>query len=222
MARARIARARNVRGEASRARILDAAVACLAEDGIEAVRIARVADAAGVSTGLVHYHFATREELLAEAIQASFRVAGDVRTSTKYGSGTALERLQRKIEESLPFPGRREREWELWVELWLRAVREPPLRDAAAAVYRQLHWSLRQLLIDGVDAGEFVVDDPADLADRVLALIDGYGLRALLRDPGMPVERAREQLRAALSAELARAELSEAWPARRGRAPRPA
>ena len=217
-----MARAQNVRGAATRTRILDAAVDCLAEGGIEAFRIARVAEAADVSTGLVHYHFATREGLLAEAFQASFQVAGDVRTSTKYGAGTALERLRRKLDESLPVSGRREREWELWVELWLRAVREPPLRETAAAVYRQLHWSLRQLLIDGVESGEFDVEDPAALADRVLALIDGYGLRALLQDPLMPVERAREQLWSALTAELAGAELSEAGPARPGRERRPA
>ena len=120
-----MARGQNVRGAGTRARILDAAVERLAEEGLDALRVANVARAAGVSTGLVHYHFATREELLAEAIQASFQVAGDVRTSTKYGGGTARERLRRKIAESLPFPGRREREWERWVELWLRAVREP-------------------------------------------------------------------------------------------------
>jgi AcrR family transcriptional regulator len=197
-----MARTQNSRGAGTRARILDAAVACLAEQGIEAVRIAAVARAANVSTGLVHYHFATREDLLSEALQASFQVAGDLRTQPKYGGGTAIERLRRKVEESLPAPGRREREWELWVELWLRAVREPPLRETAAEVYRQLHWSLRQLIVDGVEAGEFDAEDPGALADRVLALIDGYGLRALLGDPTMPVERARDEIWAALTAEL--------------------
>ena len=35
---------------------------------------------AGVSTALVHYHFATREALLAEALAHSFEQAGDTRT----------------------------------------------------------------------------------------------------------------------------------------------
>ena len=203
-----MARAQNVRGAATRGRILDAAVGCLAEGGLEGLRVARVAESAGVSTGLVHYHFESREELIAEAVQASFQIAGDVRTTAKYGGGTALERLRRKVEESLPLPGRREREWELWVELWLRAVREPPLREAAWAVYRQLHRSLEGLLADGVEAGEFAVDDPAGLADEVMALIDGYGLRALIGDPDMPVERARDRLWNALTVALERAERS--------------
>ncbi len=188
------AKGQNSRGVETRIRIMDAAVECLAEGGIDAVRVAKVAQKAGVSSALVHYHFSTREELLAEALESSFRIAGDVRATTKYGAGTALERLRQKIEESLPFPGRRQREWELWVELWLRAVREPALRSTAAAVYRQLHESLLALLIEGAQDGLWTLKDPEALADRVLALIDGYGLRALLEDPQMPVQRAFDEV----------------------------
>ncbi len=197
-----MARSPNSRGIETRTRILSAAVRCLADGGIDAVRVARVAQVAGVSSGLVHYHFRTREQLLAEALESSFRIAGDVRTTTKYGTGSALDRLRVKLEESLPFPGRRRREWELWVELWVRAAREPDLRATAATVYEQLHRSLHQLLDEGVQAGLWELDDPSRLADRVLAMIDGYGLRALLGDPAMPVQRAFDELWAAIAADL--------------------
>jgi hypothetical protein len=36
----------------------------------------------------------------------------------------------------------------------------------------------------------------------VLALIDGYGIRALLGDPAMPIERARKEIWAVLAREL--------------------
>jgi AcrR family transcriptional regulator len=192
----------NARGTETRARILRAAVECLAEGGIDDLRIARVARLSGVSTGLVHYHFETREALLAEALEASFQVAGEVRLSTKYGAGTAAERLRRKVEESLPFPGRRSDEWGLWVELWLRAVREPALRATAAEVYRGLHRSMRDLIAEGVDAGEFDVADPDVVAERALALIDGFGIRAALGDPSVPVERAADEVWQALAREL--------------------
>jgi AcrR family transcriptional regulator len=192
----------NARGVETRGRILRAAVRCLAEEGIDEVRIARVARIAGVSTGLVHYHFHTRELLLAEALEASFQVAGEVRLSTKYGTGSTRDRLRRKVEESLPFPGRRVTEWGLWVELWLRAVREPALRTTAAEVYRQLHRSMRDLIAEGVERGELSVADPDGVADRALALIDGFGIRSLLDQDAMPVERAADEVWRALSAEL--------------------
>jgi AcrR family transcriptional regulator len=192
----------NVRGRDTRSRILDAAVKSLAADGIEGLRIAGVAKLAGVSTPLVHYHFETRETLMTEALTRSFQIAGDARGSSKYGTGSALARLRRKIEESLPYGGRREREWELWVELWLRAVREPELRRAAADVYARLRASLLELLEAGIEAGEFRVLDAEATTDRVLAAIDGFGLRALIQDPAMPVERAFDQVWAVLADDL--------------------
>jgi len=51
----------------SRQRILDEAIRVIDSDGAAAVRVARVAEAAGVAQGMVSYHFATRERLVAAA-----------------------------------------------------------------------------------------------------------------------------------------------------------
>ncbi len=195
----------NARGASTRERIRAAAVAQLADGGIDELRIARVARRARVSTALVHYHFLTREALLTEALTRSFTIAGDVRASFKYGDGPVRERLRRKVDESLPHPGRHRREWELWVELWLRAIREPTLREVAAEVYRRLHVSMRDLIQEGIDAGEFAAADAGPTADRVLAAIDGFGLRALLDEERMPVDRAVGETWAVLAAELGEA-----------------
>jgi AcrR family transcriptional regulator len=47
----------------ARARIRDAAMALFAERGVKATTIRGIADAAGVSPGLVQHHFGTKEEL---------------------------------------------------------------------------------------------------------------------------------------------------------------
>ena len=120
-------------------RILEAACELIAEDGIDEVRIARVAQRAGASTSLVHHYFSTREELLEQALVHSFEQAGDERfgEDVASGDGSAVEGLAAAIRESLPYPGAQEREWVLWVELWLRAVREPDLRPVAARMYER-------------------------------------------------------------------------------------
>src|ERR1044072_4463566 len=180
----------------SRERILDAAIARIASDGIDGVRIARIAMDAGVSTALVHYHFATREALLAEALEHSFERAGDTRTADS-GGPESVERPGDMVEECLPLPGEQEQDWVLWVELWLRAVRHPELRPTAARLYERMHtW-----FAEAIEAGGFDCD--ADrLADRVVALLDGFGLRALLGDPAMPVERARAEVWEALTRDI--------------------
>jgi AcrR family transcriptional regulator len=68
----------------ARERILAAAVRRIAREGIDDVRIARIAIDAGVSPSLIHYHFASREALLAEALEYSYTHAGDVRISSGF------------------------------------------------------------------------------------------------------------------------------------------
>lgn len=205
----------------TQARILDAACDLIASDGIDEVRIARVAQLAGASTALVHHYFSTREELLEQALIHSFERAGDDRFGEVAESGegaataegaaavqgsdqaaTAVESLRSAIRESLPAPGRQEREWILWVELWLRAVREPDLRPVANRLYRRYREWLSSVIRAGVESGEFAAVDPDTVADLAMALLDGAGVRALLDDPGMSVAGARALVTTALAAEL--------------------
>src|ERR1700742_2676475 len=166
--------------ESARERILEAACDLIAAEGIDDVRIARVAMRAGASTALVHHYFSTREERFAEA-------GGEAPNATAA--------FAEAIEECLPRPGRLERDWVLWVELWLRAAREPGLRPLAASLYARYHEWLEDVLKRGIDSGEFTA--PADLpalTDRTMALLDGLGLRALLHDPTMDIDAARAQV----------------------------
>ena len=103
---------------------------------------------------------------------------------------TATEALARAIRTSLPEPGEPEREWVLWVELWLRAVRDPELKPVAAVLYASYRAWLADVIQAGIDSGEFERVDAEAVADHAMALLDGFGLRALLRDPQMDLERA--------------------------------
>jgi AcrR family transcriptional regulator len=190
--------------ETAAERILEAACDLIAAEGIDEVRIARVARRAGASTALVHHYFSTREELLEQALVHSFEQAGDDRFQKPPGvRETPTEALRRGIAECLPLPGSQEREWVLWVELWLRAVREPELRPVAARLYRRYRAWIEGLIRAGVESGEFRADiDAESVADVAMALLDGAGVRALIDDPAMDVEAARRLVATRLAAEL--------------------
>ena len=184
-------------------RILDAACEQIAADGIDGVRIARVAMRAGASTALVHHYFSTRDELLAEALAHSFELAADER----FGDGaedepSAARRLARVIDECLPRPGSQEREWILWVELWLRAVRDPDLRPVAADLYRRYREWIAEAISAGVESGEFQPCDADEVAEHAMALLDGFGIRALLEDPAMELQRVPKLIAASLAPRL--------------------
>jgi len=178
-----------------RERILDVACELISSHGMDDVRVARIARAAGVSTALVHYHFATREALLGEALRHSYGRAGAARTALRATAGASPARLlARMIDHCLPRPGEMEREWVLWVELWLRAVRHPGLQDVSHELYSRLHEWFAAALAEGAERGEFEIDDVGATTDVLLGAIDGIGVRVLAGDPALSLERARELL----------------------------
>jgi AcrR family transcriptional regulator len=187
----------------ARDRILEAACDVIAEHGIDDVRIARIATVAGVSPPLVHYHFATREALLSEALEHSFELLGDFRTTAAdVEHWTCGQRLGWMIDQSLPFPGMGDREWRLWLELWGRAARDPALRPVAAQLYARYDAWIAEVVEEGMAGGEFRPGDAGAVVQRLVAAIDGLGLRVLVDDPAMPAERARALVVAALARDL--------------------
>jgi AcrR family transcriptional regulator len=176
----------------ARERILEAASEAIAEEGIDDVRIARVARRAGASTALVHHYFSTREELLEQALMHSYETAAEDRFGRPVDpDATATERLRVMIDECLPLPGPQRNEWTLWVELWLRATRDPGVRPMGGRLYEVYRDWMLAVIEFGIAEGEFTTPDPEASADVAIGLLDGLGVRALIEDPAMDVERVR-------------------------------
>ena len=189
--------------DGARERILAAAVRQFAGEGIDGVRIARIAIEAGVSPALVHYNFATREALLAEALDYSYALAAEARLEHSPPEGaTHARRLSMMIDQCLPTtPGLTE-DWVLWVELWLRAVRHRELRPFAEELYARMRAWFADEIVAGIADGEFERCDPDEVADRTLALLDGFGVRHLIGDSAVPLERARRAVSGSLARDL--------------------
>lgn len=168
-----------------RSQILDAAVRIVVEKGANGVRMADVAEAAGVSLGLIQHYFRHRDRLLSETfryeserISATWR--GVVRPDTP-----PLERLVEYIWLCTPagsesaatsFPG-----WGFWIDFWSEARREPQLRAEVAPIYASFAAPFVTALADGISSGEFTIRGPVrDVADRMIATIDGTAMRTLL------------------------------------------
>ncbi len=183
----------SVAGADTRERILAAAVRRIASEGIDGVRIARIAMDAGVSSSLVHYHFDTREELLGQALDYSYERAGTNRTEIdQIPDATHAQRLAAVVEQCIPTTPELQEDWLLWMELWLRAVRHPELAPVAEGLYARLHAWFADELAAGIAAGEFQPCDVDGLADRTIALLDGLGVRVLIGDRTVSFAGVRE------------------------------
>jgi AcrR family transcriptional regulator len=191
------------RTEATRRKILIAACEVIAELGFEGVRMRIVATRAEVSSALLHYHFENREKLFLAALRFSFEHTG----SDNYDAEPPADhpntwRLARIIDACLPIDADLRRDFLLWQELWLRGSRDDDSKALAVDLYAELRDWVGGAIRDGIAAGEFVPCDVSDVTDLVLALVDGHGIRLVLDDPLLTLDRARAQIWRTVGREL--------------------
>jgi AcrR family transcriptional regulator len=179
-----MARARSrVSVERRRADILEATREVVLEKGFGGTRIQDVAAALDVSQGLIHYHFASKDDLLAETLR--FAADTDIRRLEKsMASGkTALEKLDRVLREYMPGP--RDQSWLLWIDAWGEALRNARLRAISEELDQSWVGLLAQIFRDGVDEGTFTCPDPLGAAWRLASMMDGLGLQVVLHKATM-------------------------------------
>lgn len=183
-----------------RAEILDAAVGVVLERGFAGTRVVDVADALGISSGLVHYHFDSKDELLAETLRHA--ADADIARLEKVVADLddPVQRLDRVLGEYLP-EARSDQSWVIWVDAWGHAIRSDRLRTILAEL--DLAWSgaIESVIRDGVAAGVFACPDPSGAARRLSALLDGLGLDVILHG-GPSRRRLLRDARIAATAEV--------------------
>ena len=166
-----------------RPQILDAAAEVIAERGIAATRIADVAERAGTSAPAVLYWFENKEELLTEALAHEEGCFRDQLVERLEGHN-APERLALLIDASCGGS-----DWNLWLELWTRALHDPEARRVRLELDRRWRMELIATVATGISAGEFEDADALGVGAVLAAFIDGLAVQVALKDPEMPVER---------------------------------
>jgi AcrR family transcriptional regulator len=181
--------------------ILDAAVQVIIEVGFTEMTVADVAKVAGISTALVHYHFSSKVDLITAALRVACDDDKELRDSIANGPGSAVSRLDRVLCGSLPSDVT-DASWLLWIETWGETRRLPPLREAMADLTEHEIEVIHRLFDEGEAAGEFVVADRAQAADRLSALRDGLAIQQTLFGVDHRSELYIEQFRGGICHEL--------------------
>ncbi|MEU0115658.1 TetR/AcrR family transcriptional regulator [Streptomyces bobili] len=170
--------ARERRHAPPRAEVLAAAMAMIAERGLEKLTMAALGREVGMSSGHLLYYFRSKDELLLQALEWSEGRLGAERGRLLTGPATARERLDAYVDLYVP-GGHRDPHWTLWLEVWNRsqsAAADADARDRQAAIEGAWHRDLVALLAEGVSRGEFRPVDPDRFAARLRALLDGFSI----------------------------------------------
>jgi AcrR family transcriptional regulator len=168
------------RSRATRARLLEAAITCLAELGYHASTVAVIAERAGVSRGATQHHFPTRDALFTAALEHVTQIrAEELRRELGDLSGGRRPATARVVDMTFSlYSGTLFR---AALALWVAAAAEPALREQIvpleARIGREIHRVVVSLL--GVDEREPGV---RETVQATLDLARGLGLANLLTD----------------------------------------
>jgi AcrR family transcriptional regulator len=166
------------RSRATRARLLESAITCLAELGWSASTVAVVAEHAGVSRGAAQHHFPTREALFMAALEHVTRQRGEeIRrelTDRRTEMGTrAIVDLVFELFSGTFFRAA--------LMLWVAAASEPQLRDQVVPLEARIGREIHRMVVDVLGVDE-QLPGVRETVQATLDLARGLGLANLLTD----------------------------------------
>jgi len=172
------------RGEETRARILEAAVAGFAEQGYGRTGVAEICHRAQVSKGAFYHHFPSKQALFLELLERWLSALDEQMEGIRAEDATVPEELIgmagiiRQVfhtgEEQLP----------IFLEFWTRATHDPAVWVATIAPYRRYRTFFSQMIESGVNEGTLRPVDPDMAACVIVSLAVGLVVQGLLDTGG--------------------------------------
>jgi AcrR family transcriptional regulator len=178
------------RSRATRQRLLEAAVACLAEHGWSGSTVTVVAERAGVSRGAAQHHFPTREDLFTAAVEhvaekrsAALRAVLPGQAPAAAGSPARTRAVVESLVGLYTGPLFRAA-----LQLWVAASNEEQLRPRVTALEARIGRESHRMAVELLGADE----SKPGVRETVQGLLDmsrGLGLANLLTDDEARRER---------------------------------
>ncbi|WP_407690538.1 TetR/AcrR family transcriptional regulator [Saccharopolyspora rhizosphaerae] len=167
------------RSRATRQRLLEATIDCLATQGWDATTVTAAAQRAGVSRGAAQHHFPAREDLITAALEHMF----DARMAEIRAEGTRLPDGPGRTEAVVTrvvdyFTGDL---FKAALQVWTAAAADPALRERIVPLEAKFGRTVHQVAIEMLGADD---TDPTTrrLVQATLDMARGLGLADVLTD----------------------------------------
>ena len=166
-------------GDTRRRQILEGLLKAVGEHGLQRCNMTDVAEAAGVSRGILHYYFKNKDEMIG-ALVAHLKESylPDFRDQT-----TQIEDPQEQLNKSLWYPVQTFGQAgaslaKVWIEFWGLAAHHPDVHQFINDAQSALREHFQHILRTGIEKGVFKDSiKPEKLASVILAALEGMVLQ---------------------------------------------
>lgn len=159
--------------------VVTAAAELISEQGLSDLRMADIAERAGMSVGHVTYYFPSKTDLLVRAILHSEEEFHSDVVAALQRHRDPWSRLVALIELAAAV-GPRDPGWLLWFEVWAHAAVDENVAEVQAQLDGWWREQMTEVISNGINRQEFHSDDPDRVVTVLSALTDGMSVQLAL------------------------------------------
>lgn len=178
---------------ARRTQIIECAIDALAELGYMKTSLAQIAKRANISTSVVSYYFAGKDDLMREVIAEVYSNAARFMESRIDLDVSASAMLRAYIESNLAYGREHAKQLKALAEIVIHWLSEPGKLPAEATPEESILKPLEDLIRWGQEMGEFRMFDARPMAVTIRKAIDG-ALEQYLAHPDMDMDAYTQEL----------------------------
>lgn len=178
--------------EQRKEQILTSALTVATREGLNGLTIRRVAAEAGLSHGLVHFHFKSKARLLVTLLDrlfdrtAAFEVGRDIMAIE-----APLDRLLALLRKEMGRLTSDRENIHLFFDFWLMGTRQPQIRAKMRAELERYREAFRPMVEEVLreEPDRFAGVSPEGLSAVVVAFIKGSAVQSVIDPAGFDVSR---------------------------------
>lgn len=179
--------------DARRKQIIDTAIQTVARQGFSNTTLADIARAAGVSTGVITYHFHGKDDLIEQCIRALFEAPNAYVVARVDAAEGHAEKLRMYIGSTIQFMWANREQTTALTYSFSHIETGKPRHGFSAKQHARIRKYVSKILEEGQRAGEFRPFGVAAVAELLLAALEGLMLQWVI-DPSINLERCGAEL----------------------------
>jgi AcrR family transcriptional regulator len=178
-----------------RAQLTKAAYKVVAQKGYNDFTIKDIAEEAGLSTGLVHYYFKNKEELL-------FTLLKEMNSNLRYNLKKALteltepkDKMMAFCDEAFELVDKEKAYFHVLIDFWARINHDARIRQANVKLFQSYRDEISSIIEEGIAKGVFAAIDVKSTSVIIISLIQGTIIQYVIDNGAFDYRDLKEKIK---------------------------